>query len=219
MRASVRDWASRPALGSATADAQSVTNLAALKGLAPVSALSGTSDGRAALAANYTVTGGIQTGVVRQPTLCLSRNSSSRLCATPSSRTATLLNCGRLGTTLGAAYEARAHYLDRESFTSISKAVADVIAYANSTSGSDSNAAKYFFANGTTNGKKPASDEAVAIFNDSAARPIFLARAMGGLPGLPAPTNMEIPARFRRNPHLANHRAGLFQRSGQQRRL
>ena len=41
-----------------------------------------------------------------------------------------------LGTTLGAAYEARAHYLDRERFTSISKAVSDVIAYANSTCGS-----------------------------------------------------------------------------------
>ena len=38
-----------------------------------------------------------------------------------------------LGTTLSAAYEARAHHLDRERFASISKAVSDVIAYANST--------------------------------------------------------------------------------------
>src|SRR5271166_2638377 len=60
-----------------------------------------------------------------------------------------------LGTTLGAAYQARAHYLDRERFTNVSKAVADVIAYANSTTGSDS-----------TDGKKPVSDDAMAIFKD-----------------------------------------------------
>ena len=50
-----------------------------------------------------------------------------------------------------------------------------MIAYANSTSGSDSNAGKYFFANGTTNGKKPASDEAMAIFTGGRrrARPVW----------------------------------------------
>ena len=51
------------------ADAQSVANMAALKGLAPVSALSNSTDGKAALASNFTVTGAIQTGVIRQPTL------------------------------------------------------------------------------------------------------------------------------------------------------
>src|SRR4029079_17089279 len=56
-------------MGAAAADAQSVTNMAALKGLAPVSALSKTVDGVAALGSNFTVTGGIQTGAVRQPTL------------------------------------------------------------------------------------------------------------------------------------------------------
>ena len=102
---------------------------------------------------------------------CRSPNSSSRLCATPSSPTAISSELADgFGTTLGAAYQARAHYLDRERFTSISNAVADVIAYANSTSGSDSNAGKYFFANGTTNGKKPVSDEALAIFKDDRRR-------------------------------------------------
>ena len=48
-------------MGAAAADAQSVTNMAALKGLAPVSALSNTEDGMAALGSNFTVTGGIQT--------------------------------------------------------------------------------------------------------------------------------------------------------------
>ena len=61
-----------------------------------------------------------------------------------------------------------------------------MIAYANSTSGSDSNAGKYFFANGTTNGKKPASDEALAIFKtiDGAPDPFGIAYGRpAGTPG------------------------------------
>src|SRR5580698_5100775 len=49
--------------------AQSPTDMAALKGLAPVTVLSKTDAGKAALGANYTVTGGIQTGAITQPTL------------------------------------------------------------------------------------------------------------------------------------------------------
>ena len=87
---------------------------------------------------------------------------------------------------MAAAYQARAHYLDRERFTSISDSVEEVIAYANSTSGSDSNAGKYFFANGTTDGKKPVSDEALAIFTDvhGASDPFGQAYGRpGGTPG------------------------------------
>jgi hypothetical protein len=90
-----------------------------------------------------------------------------------------------LGATLGAAYQARAHYLDRDRFTSISNVVAEVIAYANSTSGSDSNAGKYFFANGTTDGKKPVSDQALAIFADVHGAPDTFGRAYGRLAGTP----------------------------------
>src|ERR1700722_6110355 len=152
-------------LGAAWADAQSVTNMATLKGLAPVSALSSTADGKAALASNFTVTGGIQTGVIRQPTLMPFAEQQQQAVRDAFITDGNLVQLADgLGTTLGAAYEARAHYLDRERFTSISNAVDDVIAYANSTSGADSNAGKYFFANGTTNGKKPVSDEALAIF-------------------------------------------------------
>src|ERR1700684_580152 len=149
------------------AAAQSATNLAVLKGLAPVSVLSNSPTGQAALAANFTVTGGIQTGAIRQPTLLpfAEQQQQALKDAFITGGNIVQLTDG-LGATLGAAYEARAHYLDRERFTSISKAVSDVIAYANSTSGSDSNAGKYFFANGTTNGKKPVSDEALAIFKD-----------------------------------------------------
>ena len=153
-------------MGSA-ADAQSVTNMAALRGLAPVSALSNSADGKAALGSNFTVTGGIQTGAIRQPTLLPFAEQQQQALRDAFITDGNLVELtDGLGTTLGAAYEARAHYLDRERFTSISKAVSDVIAYANSTSGSDSNAGKYFFANGTTNGKKPVSDAALAIFTD-----------------------------------------------------
>jgi PAP2 superfamily len=158
--------------GGAQADAQSVTNIAAFKGLAPVSALAGSPAGRAALAANFAVTGGIQTGVIRQPTLLPFGDQQQQALRDAFITDGNLAELADgLGTTLSAAYQARAHYLDRERFTSVSDAVKDVIAYANSTSGADSNAAKYFFANGTTNGKTPVSDEALAIF-----------KAVGGAP-------------------------------------
>ena len=147
------------------ADAQSVTNIAAFKGLAPVSALSNTPAGKAALAANFTVTGGIQTGVIRQPTLLpFSEQQQQALRdAFITDSNLTQLADG-LGVALGGAYQARAHYSDRDHSTDISDAVKNVIAYANSTSGADSNASKYFFANGTKDGKVPVSDEALAIF-------------------------------------------------------
>jgi hypothetical protein len=173
-------------MGAAWADAQTVANMAVLKGLAPVSALANSPDGKAALASNYTVTGGIQTGVIRQPTLLPFPEQQQQALrdAFITDGNLTQLADG-LGATLGAAYQARAHYLDRERFTSISDAVAEVIAYANSTSGSDSNAGKYFFANGTTNGKKPVSDEAMAIFKDVGGAPDPFGRAYGRPAGTP----------------------------------
>ena len=185
----------------AAADAQSATNMAALKGLAPVSALSKTVDGTAALGSNFTVTGGIQTGAIRQPTLMPFAEQQQQALRDAFITDGNLVQLtDGLGTTLGAAYEARAHYLDRERFTSISKSVSDVIAYANSTSGSDSNAGKYFFANGTTNGKKPASDEALAIFKDIDGAPILLAGPMADPRERPAPTSTATPARSRPSP-------------------
>ena len=166
--------------------AQSATNMAALRGLAPVSALSNSVDGRAALGSNFTVTGAIQTGAIRQPTLLpfAEQQQQALRDAFITDGNLTELADG-LGATLGAAYQARAHYLDRERFTSISKAVEEVIAYANSTSGSDSNAGKYFFANGTTNGKTPVSDQALAIFTDIHGAPDPFGRAYGRPAGTP----------------------------------
>ncbi len=170
--------------------AQSPTNMAVLKGLAPVSALSNDYAGKAALSANYAVTGGIQTGAIRQPTLFPFPDQQQQALrdAFITDGNFSQLADG-LGTTLGGAYQAKAHYVDRTRFTNISKAVADVIAYANSTSAEDSNAGKYFFANGTTNGKAPVSPEAAAILKDVKGAPdmfgVHYGRP-GGSPGADA---------------------------------
>jgi len=146
------------------AGAQSDSDMAVLRGLAPVTVLSNTPEGTAALAANYTVTGGIQTGVIRQSTLLPfpeQQQQALRDAFITSGNLAQLAD--GLGTTLGAGYLARAHSLDQTNFTNISQPVADVIAYANAITGMDSNAGKYFFANETTDGKTPVSTEAMAI--------------------------------------------------------
>ena len=146
------------------AGAQSTTDMAVLKGLSPVTMLSNTPEGTEALAANYTVTGGIQTGAIRQSTLlpfAEQQQQALRDAFITSGNLAQLAD--GLGTTLGASYLARAHYIDQTNFTNISQPIADVIAYANATTGMNSNAGKYFFANATTDGKTPVSAEALAI--------------------------------------------------------
>src|SRR5579871_4508025 len=173
-------------MGAAVAQAQSAANMAVLSGLAPVSALSNSASGRAALASNYTVTGGIQTGAVPQTTLLPFAEQQQQALRDAFITDGNLAQLADgLGTTLGAAYQARAHYLDRENFTSLSKAVKEVIAYANSTSGSDSNSGKYFFANATTNGKIAVSEEAQAILNDPHAMTDIFGVAYGRPRGTP----------------------------------
>lgn len=145
-------------------EAQTVANLAVLKGLGPLTVLGKTQSGKAALSSNYAVTGGIQTGDIRQSTLLPFTEQQQQALRDAYITDGNLAELADgLGTTLGSAYVARAHYQDREHFTSISQAVADLIAYTNSTTGSDSNAGKYFFANGTTDGKTPVSAEAADI--------------------------------------------------------
>ena len=171
----------------AAADAQTATNIAVLRGLAPVSALLNSADGRAALSSNFVVTGGIQTGAIRQPTLLPFSEQQQQALRDAFITDGNLAQLADgLGTTLQAAYQARAHYLDRLRFTSVSNAVRDLIAYANSTTGPDSNAGKYFFANATTDGKNPVSDEAKAILDGvhGAPDPFGLAYGRpGGTPG------------------------------------
>jgi hypothetical protein len=171
------------ALLSLHAAAQSPTDLVALKGLAPVTVLANSSQGRAALAANYATTGGIQMGTTRQATLLPFPDQQQQALRDAFVTDANIAELADgLGTTLGSAYLARAHYIDRSRYTSLSPAVAELIAYADATTAPNSNSAKFFFANGTTDGKTPVSVEAAAILTDTHGNP----DAFGKNYGLPA---------------------------------
>ncbi len=186
------------------AEAQSATDLAALKGLAPVAALSKTPAGRAALGANFALTGGIQTGAIRQPTLlpfAEQQQQALRDAFVTSGNLADLAD--GLGTTLGAAYTARAHYTDRKHFTSLSQDVADLIAYANMVDAQSSGAAKFFFANGTTDGKSPVSQETQAIFKDNQGAPDPFGRAYGLPAGSPGADPYGDSRPFQTEPEVA----------------
>jgi hypothetical protein len=173
-------------VGLSQAHAQSTTDMAVLRGLAPVAVLSNTTEGRAALGANFVVSGGIQTGAMRQPTLlpfAEQQQQALRDAFVTNSNLASLAD--GLGTTLGAAYVARAHYLDWQHFTSVSQSVADLIAYATMTTRKNAESAKYFFANATTDGKTPVSAEALSLLEETHGTPDPFGRAYGRPAGSP----------------------------------
>ena len=156
------------ALISSHAAPQSAPDAAALNGLAPVTVLLNTDDGRAALGANYTVTGGIQTGAITQPTLLPfpeQQQQALRDAFITGSNLAQLAD--GFGTTLGSAYVARFHYIDQTRTSKLPQSIGDLISYATAVSGVHANAGKYFFANETTDGKKPVSPEEAAILTES----------------------------------------------------
>jgi hypothetical protein len=166
--------------------AQSATDLVVLKGLAPVTVLSSTGAGRAALGANFTVSGGIQTGAIRQSALlpfAEQQQQALRDAFTTQGNLAGLAD--GLGTTLGAAYVARAHYIDWQHYTSVSQSVADLIAYATAVTNGHSSVAKYFLANGTTDGKTAASAEARALLDEIHGTTDPFGRAYGHPAGSP----------------------------------
>ena len=68
-----------------------------------------------------------------------------------------------LGSTLAAAYVARAHEDARGQTVNLSPAMQRLIAYALMVSGTDSNSGKYLFGNLTTDGRQPAPRELVAL--------------------------------------------------------
>jgi hypothetical protein len=151
-------------LAALPAQAQSATSMIALQGLLPVATLQGSLAGQAALDANYTVTGAIQAGSLEQPTLlpfALQQQQAIKDAFITGGNASELADA--LGTRLGSAYQALAHYDGPKKFTNVSPAVAELIAYTNETTGADSNTAKYFFANATLDGKTPVSSAAAAI--------------------------------------------------------
>jgi PAP2 superfamily len=179
------------------ARSQSPNDIPVLQGLAPVAALAtpGTNyAGQAALGANLTVTGGIQTGDLRQPTLLPFAEQQQQALRDAYITDANLAQLADgLGTALGSAYLARFHYIDRNhstplpnDATPLSKALLDLISYANSTTYTSSNSGKYFFANATTDGTKPVSDEALAILKAIGGSPDIFGKAYhlpAGAPG------------------------------------
>ena len=73
-----------------------------------------------------------------------------------------------LGSKLGPAYQAtiiHTPYCKNLEFTRNMPAVSDLVGFANATSRADSDAAKFFFANETRDGKEPVSLEAQAILS------------------------------------------------------
>lgn len=166
--------------------AQTPTDLAVLKGLAPVTLLLRTDEGKAALAANYTVTGGIQTGAIRQSTLLpfAVQQQQALYDATITSGNLQQLADG-LGTALGSAYVARAHAIDQKTFTSIAKSVSTLIRYANGITSANSTSGKFFFANATTDGKAPVSADALAILKQNGGATDIFGKAYGLARSLP----------------------------------
>ena len=166
------------------ARSETAANLSALRGLAPVSTLLNTEAGKAALDANYTVTGAIQMGLLRQPIL-LSFPDQQRQSIKDAFITgwnAAGLADG-LGTRLGSAYQKQAHYNDPSHFTSISPAVASLIAYTNETTAADSNFGKYAFANGTADNKTPVSIQALAVVTSAGGVTDVFGKAYGHVAG------------------------------------
>jgi membrane-associated phospholipid phosphatase len=146
------------------AEAQTATNLAVLNGLSPLTVLNQTASGKAALSSNYAVTGAIQTANIHQTTLLPFTEEQQQALRDAFITVGNLAELADgLGTTLGAAYVARAHYRDRDHFSNVAQSVAELIAYTNAITASDSNSAKYFFANLTTDGSQPVTASAAGI--------------------------------------------------------
>jgi hypothetical protein len=189
------------------ARAQSATTITALKGLAPVSVLLNTPEGRAALSANLAVTGGIQTGTLKQPTL-LPFDEQQQLALRDAFITdgnATELADG-LGSSLGGVYQAKARYDTYKDFSSISKALADLIGYTNNVAKQDSNAGKYFFANATTNGKESVSLAAGAILTANGGTTDVFGKAYGRVAGSPGADAYGNSRPFQTDPVLLAYR-------------
>jgi hypothetical protein len=147
--------------------AQSGPDVAVERGLAPVTTLLNTDAGKTALGANYTVTGGIQTGAIAQPVLLPFPEQQEQALQDAFITGSNLAQLADgLGTTLGSAYVARFHYIDQRQTSKLPQSIGDVISYANAVSASHSNAGKYLFANETTDGKAPVSPDEAAILKE-----------------------------------------------------
>jgi membrane-associated phospholipid phosphatase len=187
---------------------QSPSNLTAIRGFVPISALSNTAAGKAALAANLDVTAAVQNGSAKQQLLLPFHEQQQQALrdAYITDGNAYELADG-LGTGLSRAYWSLATFQSDDdgktsTFTSLSPAVALLIAYTNSITRSDSNSAKYFFGNGTTNGKTAVSAEAAAIMADAKGAPDIFGRAYDRPAGSSGADLYGDSRPFQTEPHL-----------------
>jgi len=148
------------------------TNLMVLRGLAPVSALNNTENGKSALAVNLLVTSSIQHGHTQfagAPAFDKQQQQALRDAFITDGNAYELAD--GLGSALGAAYRKRATFSSPDNgrskqFSNLSSAVARLFAFTTATTRSDSAAGKYFFANGTIDSSAPSPPEARAILSD-----------------------------------------------------
>jgi peptidoglycan/xylan/chitin deacetylase (PgdA/CDA1 family) len=157
----------------ADSSSSSGTNLAALRGLAPISALNNTENGKSALARNLLVTSSIQHGRTKfaGATAFDKQQQQALRDALIADGNAYELADG-LGSTLATAYRKRVTYNSPDNgrtteFSNLSPAVARLFAFTTATTRSDSAAGKYFFANGTIDSSALSPPEALAILSDA----------------------------------------------------
>ena len=157
-----------------------VANMNALKGLAPITALGNTDAGRVALASNFTITEDIHRGVANQPLLLSFPDQQQQALRDALITGVAYELADGLGSKLGDAYQQTIMADCKTSiFTSKLSAVARLIGFANATSHADSDASKYFFANGTRDGTEPVSEEAKVILTDVNGTTDIFGRAYG----------------------------------------
>lgn len=150
----------------------------ALEGLAPVSALLESDAGKAALSANYTVTGGVQTGEVEQSLLLPFAEAQQQALRDAFITDGNLAQLADgLGSTLGGAYQARAQFTQRDKFSNVSPEVARVIHYALGVTAADSEAGKYFFGNATQDGDEDVNDDTADIYDSLNGQPDIFGQA------------------------------------------
>jgi hypothetical protein len=148
------------------------TNLTALRGLAPISALNNTENGKSALASNLLVTSSIQHGRTQfagAPAFDKQQQQALREALITDGNAYELAD--GLGSALATAYRKRATFNSpnngqTKEFSNLSPAVARLFAFTTATTKSDSMTGKYFFANGTIDSSAPSPPEARTILSD-----------------------------------------------------
>ena len=184
----------------------SVTNLNALHGLVSLTTLGNTDAGRASLASNFTITGDIQSGVAHQPLLLAFADQQQQALRDALITGVAYELADGLGNKLGVAYQTTIIADCKTSiFTSKLPAVARLIGFANATSHADSDASKYFFANGTRDGTEPVSGEAKLILTDVNGTTNVFGRAYGPPVGSGKANPFGNSRPFQTEPHFTEY--------------